>query len=540
MTSDGNPHKEHRLLLVAPNWLGDVVMFTSMLGRLSTAGTDQGKLHITVAVRRKWEAILAGDPRIDQLLFYEREGLHRGLGGLLRLARDWRAQRFDEVILAPPSLRVAAVSFLAGIPRRIGFRSDGRSWLLTHPVPMPERGSIPYIEELDLLASAGSVTGLSVQPPSPALPGLSTLEATVPATGDAEIWALGLGATYGEAKAWPDKHLQSFVELVLEDPGRRILLLGDAQASAAATRLSASSDRVINKVGATDLLGVASLLKGSRLYVGNDSGLMHLAAAMGVPTVGLFGSTSPVWTGPSGRWTAVARAEGFDCQPCYLRRCNQDVFCMDHLEPGTVLAKALDLLAQADGTRAGCHRRVESADVKPTLFVDRDGVIIEDAGYIKNPDDVHLLPGAADGLNAAADAGYRLVCLTNQSGIGRGYYSQADFTAVQTRVDQLLDEAGVTLDGVYFCPHAPEDRCGCRKPETGMLAAAGTDCRWTDDSWMIGDKASDVQLALNGKLKPVLVLTGEGAAQADQVPDGTPQFVDLRAAIEFILAGDEP
>jgi D-glycero-D-manno-heptose 1,7-bisphosphate phosphatase len=129
-------------------------------------------------------------------------------------------------------------------------------------------------------------------------------------------------------------------------------------------------------------------------------------------------------------------------------------------------------------------------------FLDRDGVIIEDTGYIGRAEDVRLLPGAVEGLRLLASADYRLAIVTNQSGIGRGYYTLEDFRAVCAQLDLLLRREGVAIDHLAYCPHAPSasgDGCRCRKPEPGMIldAAAALHADLAA-SILIGDKPSDI------------------------------------------------
>ncbi len=178
---------------------------------------------------------------------------------------------------------------------------------------------------------------------------------------------------------------------------------------------------------------------------------------------------------------------------------------------------------------------------RPTLFLDRDGVLVEDAHYLSDPDQVRLLPGAGEALAAVAAAGWRLVCVTNQSGIGRGYYTLDQFAAVQTRIDELLAGHGVALDALYYCPHDPDSGCACRKPGLGMIEAAGRSYAWPAGSPMVGDKASDLELAVAAGLAPHLVRTGygDGLDPAD-LPPGTRIHDDLAAAVKAVLGGDAP
>jgi D-glycero-D-manno-heptose 1,7-bisphosphate phosphatase len=128
------------------------------------------------------------------------------------------------------------------------------------------------------------------------------------------------------------------------------------------------------------------------------------------------------------------------------------------------------------------------------LFLDRDGTLIRDVGYPKDPNDVELLPGCADALRLAMEQGFKLVIVSNQSGVARGYFDEATARRVQARVEELFAAEGVRFDGVYFCFHAPSDACACRKPAPGMLLQAARDLDLDlGRSIMIGDKPSDVE-----------------------------------------------
>ncbi|MBM4131516.1 HAD-IIIA family hydrolase [bacterium] len=183
----------------------------------------------------------------------------------------------------------------------------------------------------------------------------------------------------------------------------------------------------------------------------------------------------------------------------------------------------------------------------PVLFIDRDGVIIADQDYLSDPAGVELLPGVPCALRAAAAAGYALVGISNQSGLGRGRFGPAELAAVMRRVDEALAEAGAGLDAMYYCPHAPADGCRCRKPGPGLLEEAASAFRWdAGRSWVIGDKASDVELGRRHGLGAVLVATGYGAGEATLVrtsraADPRVRYAaDLAAAVAEVLADGSP
>ena len=178
----------------------------------------------------------------------------------------------------------------------------------------------------------------------------------------------------------------------------------------------------------------------------------------------------------------------------------------------------------------------------PALFLDRDGVVVVEKDYLRDPESVELMPGVAETMRAAAAAGFLIIGVSNQSGLGRGRFSPDDFSAVMSRIDEMLAEQGAGFDGFYFCPHAPQDGCGCRKPATGLLDEAAASCRWdAGRSWVVGDKASDVALGRNGGMGAVLVRTGYGAEQEGTVArlwQDDPRVLvaaDLPAAFAAIL-----
>ncbi len=155
---------------------------------------------------------------------------------------------------------------------------------------------------------------------------------------------------------------------------------------------------------------------------------------------------------------------------------------------------------------------------KLAVFLDRDGTIIEEMGFLSDPSKVALLPGAADAIARLREAGFLVVVLTNQSGIARGYYTESELGHVNDALQQMLTERGARIDAFYFCPHHPEfgDKvdCSCRKPKTGMADKAarelGIDLA---RSYFVGDKCSDVELGVNAGGKPIMVMTGYGSEE---------------------------
>jgi len=154
--------------------------------------------------------------------------------------------------------------------------------------------------------------------------------------------------------------------------------------------------------------------------------------------------------------------------------------------------------------------------VKKAVFLDRDGVIIEQVAYLSRPEQAALIPGAVEALKIVHRHGDVAVVISNQSGVGRGYFTAADVDAVHGRIQELLEKAGERVDAFYYCPHAPDEACSCRKPSPEMILRAaerfGVD---VGSSLMLGDRMSDLECGVNaGCASSVLVLTGYGAEQA--------------------------
>lgn len=177
------------------------------------------------------------------------------------------------------------------------------------------------------------------------------------------------------------------------------------------------------------------------------------------------------------------------------------------------------------------------------MFLDRDGTVVVERGYLSDPAGVTLLPGAAAALRAVAEAGYALVLVTNQSGIGRGLYGEAEYRAVQDRLEELLGRQGVRLEGTYHCPHSPESGgpCACRKPAPGLFRRAARELGLDlSRSVLVGDRLRDVVPALELGARGLLVRTGYGREEESYAPAEIEVVDDLAAAAARILSAERP
>ncbi|MCG8592441.1 MAG: HAD family hydrolase [Proteobacteria bacterium] len=169
------------------------------------------------------------------------------------------------------------------------------------------------------------------------------------------------------------------------------------------------------------------------------------------------------------------------------------------------------------------------------VFLDRDGTLVRDAGYPHRIADYARLPGVSEGLRQLQAAGYGLAIVTNQSGIGRGYFSESDFWTFQNHLVQDLGREGITIERTFFCPHHPDAGCGCRKPEPALLhrarAELGADLT---KSWVIGDTFRDAALAERSRCRGA-ILVGRAEASGE-----TPRVADLAEAARWILRAASP
>ncbi len=167
--------------------------------------------------------------------------------------------------------------------------------------------------------------------------------------------------------------------------------------------------------------------------------------------------------------------------------------------------------------------------MKPAVFLDRDGTLNREVGYIGDPDALEMLPGVSTALARLAAAGFALVVVTNQSAIGRGVYSRGQIDAVHERLKAKLGASGVQLDAIFVCPHAPEDACACRKPRPGLFLQARDALRLDlAKSWMVGDTVKDMAAARAAGVRPLYVTTGWGER------DRAAALADGLAAIDIV------
>ncbi len=316
------------ILIRATNWVGDAVM---CLPALRAIRDRFPHAHIAILAKPAVADLYAEESCADDVIRYTAKPG--------QVARELRPRGFDCAILLQNALEAAWIAWMARIPNRIGYHRDGRGLLLTQPVPVPKRGEIPRHERfyyLELLRRAGLIASL---PESPMI----RLEHA--ATTPARIIGVSPGAAYGNAKRWlPERFAEAAAKLAARR-GASIALFGSASERSVCEQIAGllNGHNVVNHAGHTTLAQFIDLAAGCELFLTNDSGAMHIASALGVPTVAVFGATDDLATGPTGSKARVVR-EVVECSPCLLRECPIDHRCMQRVSADRVVEEALALL----------------------------------------------------------------------------------------------------------------------------------------------------------------------------------------------------
>ena len=336
------------ILVYAPSWIGDAVMSLGALRYLRHAYPDS---QLTVLAKPGIEDLYRCCEAVDGTMCLD-PGTERGVSGFLRVASRLRESAFDLAVLFPNSFRSAATVWAAGIPHRWGYGHDGRGFLLTKAAPPAHRpfGRHQAYFYIDLLRHLGIETGepdlrLNLQE-SMRRNAATLLEAHGWRSGESLI-GIHPGATGSAAKRWMPKRYAEVADRLAASAAShdaRVVILGGAgeEAIAAETKAHLRSAPIIlaGKTSLAELMGIAATLS---VLICNDSGPMHVASALGVPTVAVFGPTDERETGPLGRDARVVRQQ-VECSPCLLKDCPIDHRCMDRVTVENVYQVAVDLL----------------------------------------------------------------------------------------------------------------------------------------------------------------------------------------------------
>ena len=343
-----------KILIRATNWIGDAIIALPALRAVRRRFPDG---QIAILARPQVVDLYRGQTISDELIVYDAKSSHAGLGGRERLARELRARNFDIALLLQNAFDAAWLAWRARIPQRIGYARDGRSLLLTKSIAVPRQGEIPPHEQfyyLELLRRAGWIDSLGQE-------SCATLEVSqehawraeevlisAGTPGNVVRIAIGAGASYGSAKCWPPDCFADFVNRFRLHTDADAIFFGTAAEQQVSDAIAAGiNGPSISMVGKTTTADLPALLSRCQLFVGNDSGAMHVAAAVGLPIVAVFGPTDPNGTAPITARCTIVQEKPY-CSPCFLRRCPIDHRCMTRVPPEAVDAAARNWLRSAE------------------------------------------------------------------------------------------------------------------------------------------------------------------------------------------------
>ncbi len=342
------------IMIRATNWVGDAILALPAIRAVRQKFPDA---HIAIVARPYVAEIYRDQAICGELIAYDPKVAHRSWKARGQLVSELRAKKFDVALLLQNAFDAAWLAWRAKIPERIGYARDGRRLLLTKAIPVPKPNEIPSHEKfyyLELLRRAGWIDQLPNDdhitlnvPEAHRAKAAETLR-EAGARPHAIRVALGAGASYGSAKCWPPECFAEWANRFQAETDGDVILFGTGAESPVSNAIIACMKRQpINLTGKTPIGDLPALLSQCHLFLGNDSGAMHVAAAVGLPVVAVFGPTDPFGTAPvTPRFTIVQ--EKPYCSPCFLRRCPTDHRCMKNVSPELVSAAVNSWLAKLE------------------------------------------------------------------------------------------------------------------------------------------------------------------------------------------------
>jgi heptosyltransferase-2 len=344
-----------KILVRAPNWIGDAIM---CLPALSALKKIYPSARITALAKGRVLPVFNACSAVDGVIEYESGGRHAGITGRIKLSKQIRALHFDLAVLFQNAFDAAFLSFISGVPQRAGYARDFRKRLLTLPVEVTEEIKkkhevFYYINIINALEGNGRAL-----PPTAPEPKLS-LKKDVIKRAEAiliehnldkkHLIGVAPGASYGPAKQWsPEKFAQTLTRLSNEF-GLSVIILGGADDKGACDKVADIIGRgALNLAGKTALDTAMALLSFLKVFITNDSGLMHAASALGAPTVAIFGSTDPALTGPLNKNSCVVLKKT-PCAPCFERVCRfRHYMCLNNISADEVYLESAELLKKTN------------------------------------------------------------------------------------------------------------------------------------------------------------------------------------------------
>ncbi len=328
-------------MIRSTNWIGDAVMTTPAMAVLRSFFPTA---EIVVVANPLVAELFSPHPDCDRVIIYDKKGQHRGIRGRLQLCRKLRQEHFDLAILFQNAMEAAIISRLAGIPRRAGYTTDGRGLLLNYRVPVGEserrlHHTDYYLNLLLSLGIAAAKAPLRLFTTEDEL-----LWAQEKLAQNSRWTAINPGASYGSAKRWLPERFAAVADRLHEKCRQNIVLIGGPGERDIGRDIEKMMvHQPLNLIGKTSVREMTAILAGCSLVITNDSGPMHVAAALNIPLVAIFGPTDHTTTSPMTVKARIIR-KNTPCAPCLLRQCPKEHQCMQEVTAEEVFQAAVELL----------------------------------------------------------------------------------------------------------------------------------------------------------------------------------------------------
>jgi heptosyltransferase II len=342
--------KIHRILIRATNWVGDAVM---SMPAFEAVRENFPESHVTVLARPWVAPLYESHPAANEVIPYKRGyGYWEDSSEFFRVIRILRALHFDMAVLFQNAFEAALIARLAGIKIRVGYNTDGRGFLLSHSVVRGKE--VLKLHQVEYYLTFLRALGWDAPTRDPALraspESVGRSKSLLSSKGiEDHDWLVGLspGAAYGPAKRWPVERFAAIGDRAIREWGAKVVLIGtEKEKELGDTLISAAAPGAVNLCGMTGLGDALALIKRCQLFVSNDSGLMHVAAALKVPTVAIFGSTDSVATGPRGKNARIVKQD-VECSPCLKPECTAGYRCLLAVQPEDVWKEMEKLRAES-------------------------------------------------------------------------------------------------------------------------------------------------------------------------------------------------
>lgn len=496
------------ILVIRFGSLGDVILTSATVLNLKLAYPNHRLIFLT---RETYRAVAEKFYGVDKV---ETVPNDISTGALFRRILELDSLNFDLIIDLHGNFRSWLTrTVLPANSRQVYPKRRLARWLVTR-----RKKTLPaeYPHTIDLYNQTLAQLGKRApcRRPLMSIPPISPRFAPI-VDSDGKIILVSPGAAHPN-KAWPVERFVAVVNELRTARRVRVVWAITSQEKRDYALPSRMSDSETIELVDCPLDQLAAIACRASLALTNDSGTGHLAAAVGTPVLALFGPTHPaLGFAPRGLRDRVLQVDEY-CRPCSRhgkKPCwREERFCFTRLSVASVVRAAVEMMEESD-------------NLSPALLVDRDGTLIVNKHYSADPEQVELIDGSVEALRLARQQGYKIIVVSNQSGVARGYFRYEDVERVNARVRELLAQHGVGIDAIYFCPHHARDGtvleyaipCDCRKPAPGMAEKAalehGLDLR---RSVVIGDSMADYDLGRVVGARSVLVCTGYGASVVEK------------------------